>query len=224
MKPWHVFHAALLLSLAAPVARAQTAPPPPSPIARTDVSVMLGWFNADKSDTARDSYNEWYNSSLYGGLGAGWYWTDNHKTEIDFGATSEGDIYTSRPAVIDGQPTYIASRLFFDTKRVAVSQQYQGYRNAWFHPHVAAGVDLTWETTREERFPTIFYDNVTRTPRQILPPQNRGPETDLVVRPFAAVGFKAYMTERAFFRSDLRFTVKHGIEEVLWRVGFGVDF
>jgi hypothetical protein len=85
-------------------------------------------------------------------------------------------------------------------------------------------VDLTWETTREERAPIIVYDIEARTGRHVAPAQNFGPDVDLVVRPFAAVGFKAYMTPRSFFRSDMRFTIRDGVDEVLWRFGFGVDF
>lgn len=217
-----VFLLAPLLA-AARDAFAQT-PPPPSPIARWDLTATLGWFNADKGDVTRESYNEWYNSSLYGGIGAGWYWTDNHKTELEVAATSGGDIYTATPVEVGGQRTYTNSRHFFTTRKLALSQHYQAYRNAWFHPHVAAGVDLTWETSREERSPAIVYDSTQRISREVLPARTIGPQVDLMVRPFGAVGFKAYMTRRGFFRSDLRFTFKGGVDEVLLRFGFGVDF
>lgn len=218
----HVLMAAILTATAS-AAAAQTAPVK-SPIARGDVSGTLGWFHANKSEASRERYNDWYNSSLYGGIGAGWYWTDHHKTEIDFGGTTEGDIYTSWPLVVENLNTYRSSRFFYSTRKLAISQQYQAYRNVWFHPHVAAGVDLTWETTREEQSPVFSFDNVSRTSRQVLPPAKVGPDVDMVVRPFAAVGFKAYMTPRGFFRTDMRFVFKGGIDEVLWRVGFGVDF
>lgn len=214
--------AALVMAAGAPRAAAQ--PPPPSPIARWDLTGTLGWFNADKGGSTRESYNEWYNSSLYGGIAAGWYWTDHHKTELDFGATTAGDLYGATPVVVGTQPTYTTSRLLFTTRKLTLSQHYQAYRNAWFHPHVAAGVDLTWETSREERSPTFVYDSVLRTQREALPARTIGPETDLIVRPFAAVGFKAYVTQRTFFRSDLRFTFKGGVDEALWRFGLGVDF
>lgn len=224
MKPIVVLLAMLSVAATAGPASAQPVPPPPTPIARADVSGMVGWFNADQSNATGESYNDWYNSSGYGGAGFGWYWTDHHKTEIDFGATSEGDIYGSRQVVVDGYPTYTSSRVFFTTKKLAVSQQYQAFRNAWFHPHVAAGVDLTWETRREEEFPTIRYDDITRGPRELRPGRTIGPDTELVVRPFIATGFKAYMTQKSFFRSDIRFTLRRGLEEVLWRAGFGIDF
>jgi hypothetical protein len=225
MKPRHLFQSAFLLCIVAavPPAHAQSDAPPPR-IARGDVTATLGWFNADKGHLSRERYNDWYNSSLYGGIGAGWYWTDNHKTEIDFGATTGGDLYTSNSIVIENHQTYTNSRFFFTTRKLTLSQQYQAYRNAWFHPHVAAGIDLTWEETREERAPIIIYDIAARFGRHVAPARNIGPDVDLIVRPFAAVGFKAYMTPRSFFRSDMRFTFRRGVDEVLWRFGFGMDF
>lgn len=214
--------AAMAVAGAAATAAAQTVPPPPSPIARGDFTATVGWFNANKSDASRESYNDWYNSSGYGGLSAGWYWTDNHKTEIDFGATSQGDIHTSYAVVVDGVQTYRNSRFEFTTRKLTIGQQYQGFRNAWFHPHLAAGLDLTWETTREERSPTYSYDRGTT--RLLDPGGSFGPDVELVARPFAAVGYKAYMSPRVFFRNDLRFTFKSGIDEVLLRFGVGVDF
>jgi opacity protein-like surface antigen len=214
----------LAVAATAVSAAAQTVPPPPSPIARADFTATIGWFNANKSDLSREGYNDWYNSSGYGGIGAGWYWTDNHKTEIDFGATTSGDVYTSERIVVNGQSTYRNARYEFTTRKLTIGQQYQAYRNAWFHPHVAAGLDLTWETRREERSPYYIYDRPGGVAQLIQPEQPPERDVELVARPFAAVGFKAYMTPRAFFRSDMRFTFESGVDEVLLRFGFGVDF
>ena len=32
------------------------------------------------------------------------------------------------------------------------------------------------------------------------------------------------MTRRAFFTGDMRLMVRHGIDDVLFRAGFGIDF
>lgn len=210
--------------LAASTAFAQT-PAPPSPIARADVTGTLGWFNAEKAEIHSLPYsNDWYSRSLHGSLGAGWYWTDNLKTEIDVAATTKAEMYASRQLVVDGRQTYSSSEFSFDTRKLAVSQQYQFYRNVFFHPHLAAGVDLTWERVSERVAPTFTYDPVARTSTQTSPSRTVGPETSFRARPFAAVGFKAYMTPRSFFRSDMRWTFHGGIDEVLLRFGFGVDF
>lgn len=223
MKLRHPLLAALFLAVAASAASAQTTSPP-SPIARGDVTGTLGWFNANKDELSRDRYNDWYNDSLYGGIGAGWYWTDNHKTEIEVAGTTQGDLYTSWPVVIDNQSTYRSGRYFISTRKLTLSQQYQAYRNVWFHPHIAAGVDFTWETTRAELSPVFLYDSVSRTSRQIQPAERTGADVDFVARPFVGVGFKAYMTPRGFFRTDMRFAIRGGVDEVVWRFGFGADF
>jgi hypothetical protein len=51
-----------------------------------------------------------------------------------------------------------------------------------------------------------------------------GPATTFRPKPMAALGFKAYMTPRAFFRNDLRLVLSDKIDAVIWRFGIGVDF
>ena len=213
--------AAALFALTS-VQGAEAQPPQAVELPRADVTGMLGWLNADKGDLG--SYNDWYNRSLYGGLAAGWYWTEHVKTEVDAGASTKADLYVARTLSIDGRPVYTQSELTFATRRVSVSHQYQFFRNAWFHPHVAAGADLTWETTTERMQPLFVYDEASRQGRQVDPGRTAGPETRLIVRPIAAAGFKAYMTPRTYFRTDLRLAIRTGVDEAVWRCGFGVDF
>jgi hypothetical protein len=192
------------------------------PIGRADVTGTVGWFSADKSGIS--SYNDWYNRSGYGGAAFGWYWTDHLKTELEFGATSSAELYATRPIDIQGQRTYVSSEHEFSTRRLVAGQQYQFFRNAWAHPHVAAGVDLTWETHEQHDQPITIFDSVSRATRVIQPAQTIGPATRLHVRPFAEIGAKLYVSSRSFFRTDLRMTLGSGAEEALLRFGFGVDF
>lgn len=211
----------ILTILIAIPAAAQPIPPPRSPLVRADAHGMLGWFNADAN--VPESYNDWYNRSLYGGAGFGWYWTDHLKTEIEFGATSAVELYSGENTVVAGRPTFLTFRNRFKTTKLAAAQQYQFYRNAWFHPHLAAGVDFSWETTQRRDDPVFGFDPIARVSRITREGRDHSPTTSLEARPFAAVGFKAYMTQRSFFRSDLRFAVRSGVDEVLWRFGFGMD-
>ena len=52
--------------------------------------------------------------------------------------------------------------------------------------------------------PVFIYDHVTRISRQVAPARTEGPTHRIVVRPFGELGFKAYMTRRAFFTDDTR--------------------
>jgi hypothetical protein len=198
----------------------------PAPLARGDAAGLVGWMNVDKSGLGDQGRNDWYNRGFYGGGVAGWYWTDHHKTEIEVGASTSVDFWVYRSIAADGNfPAFGGSQFTFSTRRVAIGQQYQFLRNAWFHPHAGAGVDLTWETTTERAEPVIVYStSPPGQPRQLRPGMVIGPNTALIVRPFGEVGFKAYVSPRGFLRSDLRLLVRGGIDEVQVRFGFGIDF
>ena len=186
------------------------------PVSRADASGSFGWLNADKTNITPDrDGNDWYNRSAYGGVSFGWYWTDHLKTEIEAGVSSAADLRVYTPAFIDGRPSTIYSTYTFSTSRFGIGQQYQFYRNVWFHPFVGAGLDLTWE--RASR--TDEFYSVVPVRQQPFPT-----ETDLLVRPFATLGFKAYFTPRAFFRTDMRLAFDNGVNEALLRFGLGVDF
>jgi hypothetical protein len=183
-------------------------------------------MNVNKSALGDQSHNDWYNRGFYGAGVAGWYWTDHHKTEIEAGASTAVDFWAYRRFDSESNfPAFGGSRFTFSTRRVAIAQQYQFFRNQWFHPHVAAGIDLTWETTTERAEPVILYPTQQPGPPRVLREAAViGPDTRLRVRPFGEVGFKAYVSTRGFLRSDLRMLARNGIDEVQVRFGFGVDF
>lgn len=211
----------LALCGSAVTAFAQT--PLPSPLVRGDVVGVLGWQHVNTSNLGGNSSNDWDNRGVYGGATAGWFWTDHHKIEVEIGATNTSRFTTYETLFIDNATASGRSVYSFSTRRVAIGEQYQFFRNEWFHPHVAVGVDVTWETTTETEEPLIAWGR-PGGPLQIRPGAVHGPETSLRVRPFGEVGFKAYMTPRGFFRSDLRMMARGGINEAQLRFGFGVDF
>lgn len=205
-----------LLSAVLPVA-AQTA----AAVPKGDVLAAIGWLNVDKDGV--DGYNDWYRS-VYGSVGAGWLVADHVRLEVDGGASTDADLYRVRQVPRAGGVAYISSRSVFSTRRVGAGLLYQFFENAWFHPHVGVGMDLTWERVREDVDPVFFYDELTRQTRTVQPGETVGPLTTRQARPFVSAGFKAYVTERAFVRSDARALVKGGVDEVVWRFGVGVDF
>ena len=201
------------LALAAPAAAQHAA----RPLARADAAGTLGWFNARKAVPDANLYeNDWYNRSLYGGGSVGWYWTDNWRTELEAGASSEAELTGVELATINGRPASLYSTHEFSTRRLAIGQLYQFYRNVWVHPFIGGGLDLTWESIDryDQTFssgPTTRIDHPTRS--------------EFHVRPFAVMGLKAYMSRRGFFRTDMKFVAdSHGLGEVTLRVGFGIDF
>jgi opacity protein-like surface antigen len=217
---------ALLLTAAATlfagVASAQTTAPPVQ-LPRADAHVALGWQNLRK-DQPQSSYNDWLNGIVYGGAGVGWYWTDHVKTQVDVGGGTRGSQYRYQQLVVNGSQTFESSRLRLRETNVTVGQQYQFFRNQWFHPHVGAGIEIARETATEAYDPVVVLDNVTHATRIVTPARVEGPSHRVFARAFGETGFKAYMTPRAFFVADMRLMFRGGIDEVLVRGGFGIDF
>lgn len=191
------------------------------PLMRGDVSASLGWLTADTEDY--DYYDDWY-SSLLGELGVGWYWSNHAKLEISGGATKERSVYGSVAVEQNGQRHYGPSRQQFSTRRMSIAQLYQMGDNQWFHPYVGAGIDVVWERTSRRDEAIFTYDINARQNRLLRGPVDFPPDTDVTVVPTASAGFKAYLTPRGFFRSDLRVSFSGGPNEVALRFGFGVDF
>ena len=194
-----------------------------APIARGDAHFVIGWQNLHKEQPA-NHYNDWLNSIFYGGAGAGWYWNDHLKTQVDIGAGTKGTQYRFEELVLNGTRTGLSSRVSTRQANIAIGQQYQFFRNQWFHPHAGGGIELVRESSTEEYQPVFVFDNVTRTGREVVPARNNETEHRIFARPFVESGFKAYMTRRAFFTADSRLMFRGGIDEVLFRFGFGVDF
>ncbi|MEO6236134.1 MAG: hypothetical protein ABIQ52_03995 [Vicinamibacterales bacterium] len=198
--------------------------PPRSPLTRADAHVVIGWQNLHKEQPAEQNYNNWVNGIFYGGGGAGWYWTDHLKTQVDVGGGTRGRQYRSGYSISAGQTISSSSQLSIREQSVAVGQHYQFFRNQWFHPHLGAGVDIARETTTELFSPVVVFDSAARITREIRPGRAEGPTRRTIARPFAEAGLKAYMTRRAFFTADTRLMYRHGLDEVLLRCGLGVEF
>src|SRR5687767_14811607 len=219
------FRRTLLLSLAGFLgsledpALAQTR----APLARADVTGIVALLGVENEVSAPYvSGNDWH-SSLFGGAVAGWYWTDNLKAELDFGAGTESSVYRATPITVGGRSTYVSTQSRISQQTLGISQQYQFFRNVWFHPHVAIGAHVTWEDITDEISPVVIYES-TSPPRVVAPARKSGPRTETTVRPFVGTGFKAYFNERGFFRTDVRFAFRNGLDEAMVRAGFGIDF
>jgi hypothetical protein len=211
--------AAVIIMLGARPAWAQDGPPR---LLRGDVSGTLGWFNVNKSHI--DTYDDWRNRSLFGGLGMGWYWTNHLKTDVEVGATTKIRVYAPTSIDIGGPRTLVPSTYHFGTRRVRVSQYYQFRDNQWFHPFLGMGVDIVNERVERHDEPLYIYDPVTRQSRLLRDRREYSDRTETRAFASASAGFKAYLSPRGFFLMDLRTTFDSRAEEVLLRFGFGVDF
>lgn len=191
-------------------------------LARGDVTGVLGWFNLNKSEL--DSHNDWLGRSVFGGAGAGWYWTDHLKAALEFGATSHVEIYTATPVRIAGTQVFLPTSFTFTTRRVTLGQLYQFGRNEWFHPFAGGGLDVVWERTKRVDEYGYYFDPVLRQSQLVRDRVDHQETTDVEPRAFLSSGFKAYLSRRAFFLLDGRVTFARRPEEILIRIGFGSDF
>jgi outer membrane protein W len=190
-------------------AAAQTAS---SPLSRGDLTVSLGTFSANHVVVRDGCCDTGWSSSLFKGVAAGFYWTDHLKTEIEAASPGLTEAYGYRTT------GYGYEHHSYRTSLVTAGQLYQFGRNAFFHPFLGAGVAVIRERDTNERS--------TQTGGGRL--DTEVTETSQVrARPFATTGFKAYFSERAFFRGEVKvaFASRSGdLDEMVWRAGFGVDF
>ena len=223
----------LLLVVALQPTAALCQSPPDShhgPLARADLTASIGSFSAARAEASE--FDRW-SHSLYAGVGGGYYWTDHLKTELDVSSGGRAEADGTESA---GVPESPLSSIYLDhvyqSFAVSVGQSYQFGRNAQFHPFVAAGVDIERLRHEIERpaQTVVLYARSPLNPQVVdlagrlqIPALTRS-ETAVTVSLYAAAGFKAYFTERGFFRTDLKVSVGSEIDRVIWRIGFGVDF
>jgi Outer membrane protein beta-barrel domain len=188
---------------------------PRLPWSHGDVTASTGFFTANHVVSGKSGGPDW-SASLFRGLGAGVYWSEHLKTEIEAGwpGTTEAYGYFST-RLPDGSTSSTYEEHTFHAFDVSASLLYQFGRNSFFHPFVGTGIQATRERDEIER--------TTQTSRGRV-------STDLVdtiavrTRPFVTTGFKAYVSDRAFFRGDVKLDVGSRVEQVVWRAGVGVDF
>jgi hypothetical protein len=210
---------AMIACLFLPALAAAQTPSPRLP--RSDVSAAIGWSGTEYREL--EEYNRW-NAQLLGGLGAGHYWTDQLKTEVEAGWLSRVSSDSYENLLIDGVQTYAISTYRIQAFKVSLGQTYQFGRNAWSHPFVGAGVDLDHVRSTETRPAQSRPILGVNRPAEVLVPALREVETTMRARPFVKTGVKLYVTDRAFFTTDLKLGLGNGVDHVLWRTGIGVDF
>jgi hypothetical protein len=196
--------------------------PPPPPQPRFDAAGFVGWYNGHRPEI--EYYDSWYNQSVYGGGSLGFYWTAHLKAEVEFGATTEDDLSSLETFTIGGRDQLVGVEHTFSAKNLSIGQHYQFFENAWFHPALGAGVAVTWE--RETVLGPSLFQFDPRAPARGIGQRvyDLSSDTKTHLDLFASTGFKAYLSRRAFFRSDLKVVFGDQVKDVLARIGFGFDF
>ena len=184
---------------------------PAGPVSRADVAVSAGWFAEDRSSEGTCCLP--WSAGLFKGVSAGYYWTDHVKTEVAFASpgTTEGyDAFSERLA--NGSYRYTSEHHRYDGTKFTIGQVYQFGRNETFHPFLIGGVDVERERDVIERY-------VSTAP---IPSDDQHTAISTRTKAFAGAGFKAYFSERTFFRGEARFASRSP-HEMTWTAGVGVD-
>ena len=204
---------AIAICLTASTATAQNAPPTPTlsvtpaDASRWDTYGHLTWLGKHQ----QQSFDPWYEVAA-GGATVGYHWTPHLKTELDVSTSTLGQTYSVEPVPpFPGFPTFVTSEHEFRLTTVAAALNAQFFENTWFHPIVSAGIELTRER-----------EHIRRTTSSLSQTETK---TRFVGRPFVGAGFKVYVSERAFIRTDLRTSwSSDGLATMAWRNGIGFDF
>jgi hypothetical protein len=196
---------------------------PPRRLMRGDVSGTVNWVSINKGNAR--SYNDWHSQFGVSG-GAGWYWTDHHKTQVDFAATTAATVYSSQPYfVAPQQQTFVTTVRTYESQRVSLIQLYQFRRNEWVHPFLGAGLDIVREESSGRDDPGFWYDPLLRQSRLARDPVQYGDQSKVAARAVLTTGVKAYFSRKVFALTDVRVNVSsRRAEDMQWRVGLGADF
>lgn len=198
---------------------------PVGTLPRGDAWGSFGWALGRTGD--EDAYLTRGTRRIIGGVGGGVYWSPNLKFEIDTSTPNRHAVSRFEHTSVGTVQTYRYLRTVEDRWGVAAVQQYEFLPNSWFSPYAGVGVEVGRRTREDYLQGVTVYDTASQPGRvsdQFLGEQEIGSERGTVVRPLVTIGFKGYMTRRAFFRSDARVTFHNGVDEVKLRFGFGVDF
>jgi hypothetical protein len=197
----------------------------PESLRRWDATGFAGWRGVDKSDLAED-WNDWYDVAAFTGS-VGRYLTPHVKIEVDLSTTTPGRVFgqtfVAAPSPPSSTPPFSMPPFYtlreheFRRTTLGATLAYQFLENRWVHPFLGVGVEGVRES---DQVHTQFYP--TGGPRPLGPLQET--HVRYSARPFVTGGFKFYVSERAFIRTDVLTTFSSGgAESGLWRIGVGVD-
>jgi hypothetical protein len=216
------------LLLPASAARAQPGPPdiPPPALKAWDATGVIAWHNVSTDD------REWYSQRdnlFLAGASIGRYWTEHVKTEVEVAVTNT--LRFTGPEVDYGDAPfyYIYANQRLQRVKVSGLVVYQFLHNAWWHPFVGAGIDVDRDRRDvdrpAQRVPRNPYSAGPGTPIEYTDVPALSRSTSAVkTRGMVVAGYKAYVSQHAFFRNDLRWTIDGDVNQVTARFGFGIDF
>ncbi|MFN7983492.1 MAG: hypothetical protein U0Q11_16715 [Vicinamibacterales bacterium] len=216
--------AGLLAFAAAPVL-AQRVDASGTPYRAWDVSAGTGLHFMTTIDRVDSGRGGWSAPAPLGDVSIARYWNSHLKTEVGFTALTSGEDFADATITLpSGQVAHTYTTNRARQQQVAFSGVCQFFDNEFAHPYVSAGVRVGLLDIESHRSPyaTVYSNN---TYQSFLVPETTARLTQVKVRPFLALGSKAYFTERVFARPEVIVAASNrGVSQVGLNLGFGFDF
>jgi opacity protein-like surface antigen len=198
------------------------------PTGRWDIAGTAGLFAGHTPRTTDGAgYHELWFHSVQGGVTLGRYFTPHLKLELEGSASTRGKQYRERLVAVPGYPfPYpIGSEAFTSVRSLSAALVWQFRENEWLHPFAQAGVGTDFDRVSIRTWEQFYNSD----PRAGTVPLRVGEErndeaTTTHVRGVLGGGAKIYFTPRAFVRTDGRWTFDRRRQNLVMRIGVGVDF
>jgi hypothetical protein len=193
---------------------------------RWEAGGHVTWLGEEFATRSSFESDRWFGVASGGGT-VGYYWTPHFKTELDIATSSEGEIYSVDVVTVPGptSPLFVQRDHEIRLTTASAGATGQFFENAWFHPFVGAGVELVREREHIETLPSPVPPPRATGAAPIGPAPGNETRVRYRGRPYVATGFKVYLSDHAFIRTDLRTSWSaDGLSSLGWRSGVGVDF
>jgi hypothetical protein len=206
------------------VARAQEPPALPP----WDVAGFAGVFNGHTAPADGPGYRDDWFHAVQTGIVLGRHLTRHVKLELEAAATNGGEWLRERQITIPGYPfPYpIGSEVTTSVRSAGAALTWQFRDNEWVHPFLQAGVSVDFDREQTRTWEQSFIPDPRSgvLPRVPLVEASFEDETTRHVRGLVGGGAKLYVSERAFVRTDGRWSFGDERQNLALRLGFGVDF
>jgi Outer membrane protein beta-barrel domain len=191
-------------------------------MARWDASGSAGWFGRSERSPEAVRSETWVNAGSFA-ASLGYHWTPHLKFEAEAATSSTASFYTFESLTTPDRssPTFRSREHAVKTTSATGRVVYQFFENRWVHPFVTAGVEVSRDRDRiETLIPPVAPSGPFSQPVTEL--ETRSTTS---ARPVFGGGFKFYVAERAFIRTDTRFSFgRDGVANSSWGAGIGFDF
>jgi hypothetical protein len=226
MKCVHAMLSAALTTTPA-VVTAQTFPAPSVELKKNDIFIAA--VQSSEKEAGQAPFTQWLGSNGVS-VTAGHSWTDHVRMDVTLTLPAPASANAILDTGPDSQGTFVYRDDYWTVRRttLAVAGVYQFRHNAWVHPYMAGGVDISVERWSGQEHKQTFVRTLDgsvivniRTSDTLVP---LAPSRHTMVLPVGILGVKVYLTQRWYSRGEICVLGAGGFDRVVWRGGVGFDF